>query len=603
MEQKTNINPTILQEMLASAVNAVEKGQSQFFTPPDFGKWCAQSLPKIRPTITDLTCGNGQFLQASAQPKVNEKGRNSDGTTDLLGSDIDPSRTAPGAWVNRIQYDLTLLYPLLAEVAWNADCFVLNPPWRLFWHRDRLEHLARSEVSAVAEAWKAVEEIAPRGTIDSTIATLMIALDRCTRAGEGCLIANNNTLDRLLFNPGAPFKALAAHIWARVVIPGNPMTDAGDATREFKTGVIYFARDHLCGPTHYDYPTIPDRTQRMGRELLGEYDSHKTTVERWNAVRDKVSELRGNAGRNTWNIWIDDRQYIHTHLSTFEECSVKTNKAEAARLFNLNGKTPMELVLQRAQRDELLHVVEKAKWKVDPALIKAVHLAVKEYHAARAPLYPLPEIQRLGYLDEQDVIECKQDLVIHRDIKPFQVETENETIFIRTKSQNETFDSLDEANRRCAELNAGLPPAQELIFRAGQKYSIRTQTVEVERKVEKPDPFTGRKEDVEFKGQELAIFLADCIREPENKEQEFNEYSFMDASLRQGKTTIKEARQQTRRKSSWAPEADAIPIDFTLQELAAHFTIPEVPDVATNNPEQFKANLAKLDEIERLCAA
>jgi hypothetical protein len=30
----------------------------------------------------------------------------------------------------------------------------------------------------------------------------------------------------------------------------------------------------------------------------------------------------------------------------------------------------------------------------------AVERAVREYHAARAPLYPLPDIQRLGYLDE-----------------------------------------------------------------------------------------------------------------------------------------------------------------------------------------------------------
>jgi len=43
-------------------------------------------------------------------------------------------------------------------------------------------------------------------------------------------------------------------------------------------------------------------------------------------------------------------------------------------------------------------------------------------------------------------------------------------------------------------------------------------------------------------------------------------------------------------------------IDFTLQQLIEHFTIPDVPDVATLNPERHQRNLALPHEIEEIIA-
>ena len=43
-------------------------------------------------------------------------------------------------------------------------------------------------------------------------------------------------------------------------------------------------------------------------------------------------------------------------------------------------------------------------------------------------------------------------------------------------------------------------------------------------------------------------------------------------------------------------------IDFTLQQLIEHFTIPDVPDVATLNPELHQRNLALPHEIEEIIA-
>src|SRR5437899_1207653 len=144
--QKTSINPEILQPMFESAANAAEKGQSQFFTSLEFGRKVAQALPRFRPIVVDLNCGARHLLQASATGK----------TIRLLGADIDPCRgkTIPGARdipFHRISQDVTLLYPILKEVGWLADLFVLNPPWRLFFYRDRLATLAESALPAVRQ--------------------------------------------------------------------------------------------------------------------------------------------------------------------------------------------------------------------------------------------------------------------------------------------------------------------------------------------------------------------------------------------------------------------------------------------------------------------
>jgi len=130
-----------------------------------------------------------------------------------------------------------------------------------------LEDLA-GDADSVFMAGNPERLTAVKGTIDSTIAMLLIALDLCTIYGEGLLIGNNATLQRLLFEPGAPHSAAARHIWAHLIVPGNPMTGIDGCqwqeNEQFYTGVIYFARDHATGPKQFRWPNLPDRVFRQG---------------------------------------------------------------------------------------------------------------------------------------------------------------------------------------------------------------------------------------------------------------------------------------------------------------------------------------------------
>ena len=549
--QQTRINPLIHQELLESAPNAAAKGQAQYYTPTAWAYVLGLPLVKHRRHLVDLTAGNGQLLTGIA-----------DAHTKRFACDIDPVvLTGDGSTVTA---DLTKFQSLLREVKFEADLFALNPPWDLHWYRDRFADLAQSPCRSVAAAFAAHDGRTGRDTIDSTIATLCLAIDLCSSYGEGVLIANEATLQRLIFAPDAPHRALVNHIWAHLAIDGNICQPESvgrvspPGVPPFRTGVIYFARSPQSGsPKHYHSAgageLTPGRTLyearvaclelqrerlrlRRGAETHQDYAYTEETPVLWQAAADEWNRLhgeRGGRGANHWNIMLDPHGNIITDLSLFDHHAGRIPKDEVARLFALNGKNPMALVIQKAHRKELERAAFGTVWRVAPAVQQAVRLALKEYDAVRAPLRPLNAIQRLGYLDEHDEITC------------------------------------------CQNLGA---------FVAGRSYPIRTLTIQVSRDGTKVN-LEGELDSVAWTGSELCIYI---------KDGDGIERSFMESRLRGEDVTLS--------LPAASGSADDVTIDFTLQELAEHFTIPDVPDVATLNPELYQRNLALLHEIETIIA-
>jgi hypothetical protein len=117
------------------------------------------------------------------------------------------------------------------------------------------------------------------------------------------------------------------------------------------------------------------------------------------------------------------------------------------------------------------------------------------------------------------------------------------------------------------------------VFSAGQRYTIRTETIALKRTGKKLN-LTGQVDEVLWEGSELALFI---------KDNNGAERLFMDERLRADDVRL----------SIQAEDAPS-PIEFNLQQLADHFDIPEVPDVATKSPEAFKRNLELLHLIEEI---
>lgn len=533
---KSHIAPAIFQDQLEAARNAGRKGQAQWFTPPEWAERLARPLPGWRHTLVDLCCGNLSLLQGAAAP----------GTHRLLGCDIEPLPTDDERCL-RVTGDLTRFQTHLRTVDFQADLFVLNPPWDHHWSRAALD-LAASGCPAVALACSAWDGRTPRDCLDSTIASLGLALEFMSPWGEGACLANEATLQRLIFAPDAPHAALRAHVWAHLVIAGNPCLPAARSAA-FQTGVLYFARGHTAGPLDREFgdqaaplhgaSEVDQAVAALQRDAHALRQGprpklqHHTdaTAEQWQAAAEqwRFEQQQRLPGENPFNLWLEDG-VIRTQLNLYDQHSGRAALQEALQLHTLAGRTPAALILTVPQRRCLQQAAFGSVWRVQPALQDAVRQALADYEAVRSPLYPLHPVQRLGYLDEQETVLCLR----------------------------------------------ALGP-----FAAGQRYRLRAETLRATESGEKLN-LEGFPDDVLWERSELAFWLTDAAG---------TERLFMDARLRQCQLSLQRRPQ------------DPSPIEFTHQQLLHHFDIPDVPDVSTRDPQRYQHYLDLLTRIEHLANA
>ena len=516
-----------LQEILDSATNAAELGTSSFYTPPGHAEMFTIPLAKFHGACLDFEMGAGNLLRPlTGQLK--------------LGVDLDERTRKPngaeGVWQTACA-DVTKLYPLWRDVDFAADTITINPPFSLRWHSERLRGLCESHVEAVAAVAK---EVLRKPTVDSTLASLLIALDRCTSKGEGYMVCNAGTARKFLGDPDAdntaaeaPAAALREHIWLWLTVPGgffeNVLTD-------MEVAVIYFS------PAHYgDKPLhliAPDNSPATLRNLLSTAAAMRYSLRRGASLTYQGDSCERTAGKqfdaakseygilwqgkeHPFNIWLGIDGTIQRHLTPFQAASRKVDRNQVNKLNAIQGQRPMALVVQRATRAALLSVIRSEIWKVDPALLEQVEKAVGEYNAVRAPFYPLNDVQRLGYLDEEDAIACRDGM------------------------QGD--------------------------FTAGKSYQLATSTRKVTRKGSKLSPVTGNKQELELTGVELFITITD---------NGGNIHEF------------------THRKPG--DDGDGSAFHHDLETLVRHFTIPDVPDVARLRPQEYERALTELGELEEL---
>jgi hypothetical protein len=525
-----------LQEVLDSGANAEDVGRQQFFTADDLATALMLPLPEARHTFIDLQMGSAALLKASNSPH-------------LIGCDIDPRCArkpdgAAGEW-HTLTADVTKLYPLLAEIGWRFDLGGFNPPFSIKWHNDRLAALRDSECDAVRAAYRPHHE-----TIDSTLATAMIALDRLNNRGEFFLICNQSTAVRHFGPPDfvAPPRSfsgtterilpdcgggeLRKHIWLWVTLPAGIFANVH---HDFETAVLYFARDHENrgqAPLHL-VSTSPDpaaitqmlrpwqsRRQliRHGNSLWRVSDFDKATIANFDAAKQEYAAQHRTTRAQEFNIWLSEGR-IRRHLTPFQHFSKRIPKDLIASLNDLDNRTPMELVVQKETRVALQRAVRSTFWSVDPALIAAVDAAVSGYNANRAPFYPLSDVQRLGFLDETDQIQFGK-----LGIEGFQV---------------------------------------------GEFYPITCSTCPTERDGSRIN-IMGEEEMVTYHGQDLVVKIQDA-------NEEWHAF-----------TT--------------EPDVTDIPKGIaarhSMASLVEHFIIPEVHDVAITQSERYLRNVAKIEAIE-----
>jgi len=544
--QGQSLDGVDLQEILDSAKNAADLGKQQYFTPVEAAEAFAIPLPRARHTFVDLMMGAGSLL-VGAKPKR------------AIGVDIDrrfirtSSKFPEGA--DLLQADITKLYPLLAEVNWQYDLGGFNPPFSLQWETARFAALAESQVPAVQATFKPGRE-----TIDSTLATMLMALDRQTPSGEAYLICNESTACKLFGDPDNSASKiqnseLRSHIWLWLTVPAG----LSEGTSDLTTAVLYFARGHDSAgrpPLHLTSPSSEATAitatletarshralMRKGRHIYSEDQCCPTTGPIFRAAAAEYRRLYSESKiqNSKFNIWLTGG-VIHRHLTPFQNFSGKIPKKDIATLNDIQGQTPMSLVVQKPTRLALQRAVRSEYWRVDPELLAAVEQACTQYAAQRAPFYPLSETQRIGFLDEEDSIVCKQDL---RSI------------------QNSKFKIQNSRG-----------------FTAGRTYSLETQTRKIEHSHTRPN-ILGNEESVTLHGQELVIRIKD------------------DAGIWWEFATFTDEELKNQNSAFNIQNSGGAALKLKLELLPQHFAIPAVPDVAQLHPAKYEANLAALRALE-----
>lgn len=532
MHQTGNsIYPGNIQHFADSAKNAIQLGQRQFFTPLDFATALCTPFKSIASSIvSDLMVGSGHLLEASARKH-------------RCGIDVD-ARADTIAKSSCYQADITRFYPLAHSAGLRHDLILLNPPFSLQWYLDRLAPLAMSDVSGVREAY--ADARSKGDTIDSTLGSLLIALDSLSSSGEGMLICNADTARRIIGDPegkSSPHPDLLKNIWCWLDVPGAIYQNQ---QHPFPTAVLYFSASHgsACEddrpPLYLHSPSAdPATVQRtlatavsarpfafVGRSITSTYQAQTWEYFQptWTAVRQEYHQLYHGA-RPQFNLMLGPDGRIRTHLDPFRRCAYRHDRDLLIAFQSMSGETPAALVVQQASRSALRHAIASGAWRVQPELTAAVDAAVSQYAAVRAPFYTPSDVQALGWLDEESEIVCSSP-----DIPGFIV---------------------------------------------GNSYPISTW-IEDTRWKEKITNTLGQKEDVELAGRELVVQIIAAS----GTHHHFH----------------------VRRDSSLTKDTK----DITHHHIAAlidNFRIPIPRDVAQCQPEAYQANLHRLTALEALVNA
>ncbi len=410
-QRKQSLHLDNLQEVLNASKSSLRKGTQQFETPFSVAEALSTLLTKRRSMIFDPQCGHGNLIHGC----VNES------TRIVLGSDIDPTSMLPRKIEKRhCIADFTLLFEILAEIQFQCDLIVANPPFSLNWDMDRFTSIPSVLQSLPAQSFGSISRKKPK--IDSTLATYLACLHMLTPCGEGMMICNHATAKRLI----APHLS-SSHIWYWLVLPNFfPGT-----VQEMEIAVLYFAKDHRPQPGSAIEPIAlasahpeairqhlsPLTSRKLCRghrmEVQGYSDLRfQRQADRFEAASQEFTR-RHNAEKSAhkgWNLYLREGKIV-AYLTPFQSLSGTISAEKVDALQQCHGKTPFEMAVMRDTRETLLSTVHSDIWTVHPELIAAVDHAVEAYHRSRCPFIRLSPVQRLGFLDEHDSIECQSGLI------------------------------------------------------------------------------------------------------------------------------------------------------------------------------------------------
>ncbi len=550
-QAKSGLTGQSLQMFLDSATNAIDKGQAQYFTPEPVANELIRFINPYGQTqiVLDPLAGDGSMLNATQS--VTKLGIELDGR---FAKPLRNNPEFPTGKTTITHADYTLWQELAGKIEMRFPLIVTNPPFGLQWHGKRFDWLRSGSPYTQA----AYNKLRGKNTIDSTAATFLSTLELTAGTdGRAMMICNDDTARRLFGDPENPTADSLLHpIFLWMTINGSVFPNVKSG---LKTAVIYFSRCH--GQRRWNLPQKTPNIKhltlnssdpqiiRNGLDSLqagcfdlmeGGYrtytDPTAEIVRQMTCIEQEYKRRYESEIDPPFHIKLGINGRITRNLSTYDHMGGISREA-LTRLNALQDKTPLQLSVQNNTRKELQWAVKWTGWRVDPKLIKAVAEAVKAYESERAPFYTPNPVQSLGWVDEEESLECCKD---------------------------------------------GLEACE-----SGKSYPIQTSTEELVDTIQRFNTSTSTTDDIEANSQELVITV--CCGSQGTESHPDIEHKFHVRRASNIPEDVQTSHRNGRRVSIHHHVIDA---------LLAHFIIPIPEDRTALMPEEFKNNLNLIDHLQ-----
>jgi hypothetical protein len=381
--------------ILTKGVHGGFKGAQQFFTPEPVAELAAyvtsSGSGRVEVPVLDPTAGDGSFLKPV-------------GPTFSFGVEIDKDqiKNAEGSYIP-IQGDLQKVAPLMYRVCPEFPAIWANPPFGL-------------------KDW-ADETINDGRPVGSARLTFIWSMRMLAEDGQIVFICGKDQFHREIA-PLPEAKGIYYVVEVDDLFEGTTHPSAIafgvhpelrkhyrlDETQGFETKAVPMEMLDLVGPkvlearnvaTHNGYNSVAHRTWGGGHLWKDAFEAIQKEYDRRKAVAE------GEKTKREFDIELVGGKMLSVQPSAFAQLALA--KRDLLRsLKMLHGKTIDWFASYERDWVAVEEAMASGVITVQPKVIQEVEAILIDSRRTVCPLYPIKEVQRLGYLTDLSTIKCKK---------------------------------------------------------------------------------------------------------------------------------------------------------------------------------------------------
>ena len=363
------------------------KGVQQWFTPAHISSFVADILGRHIPVL-DTTAGSGAMLAA-----FNESMRYG------IEFDQDHTRSKPNYHV--IEGDAQRVVPMLRAVGVKFPRIAINPPYGLTW-KD-------SAHTKSADA-----------TMNSTVMAYLWAQDLLQGGGHGAILCGTENLIKIMQHEQG------RGVYAVMNLPSGSVWKSVESSVSLAFYVKTAVLDEAKRPETYrmtetldpeDSLTMYRSQVREARMMTGSYSRNHFYPEEIDLLRERWDDVAAEYKRRktiqegkhkpTHDVAMSGSKKLHVYVQPYPK--ILLAKEQQLDFVQMLDRQSVSYFAQSPREwNRLLELENRGLLTISPEVREKASAAVASADRILVPLQPVPRHMALGWLPDQDHIECKE---------------------------------------------------------------------------------------------------------------------------------------------------------------------------------------------------